>query len=638
MAEIGNSRVLVTGAAGFIGSHLTRRLVASGAEVHALTDVVSSVYPDRLLDLRRQITLHEGNIADRTAMEAIAKLVRPQIVFHLAAYTHVGKSWYRVDECIQSNVQGTVNLLLALEDVGYERFIYTGTSEIYGDIEVPFREDAKVNPISPYAVSKYSGERFCRMYQQGLGWPIVLVRPFNAYGPAQSPDRIIPETIVRALRGQELALTSGTQTREFNYVEDIAEGFELLATTPGIEGELFNIGGGEEVTIHDLVVEIVHQLGDPIEPKFGALEHRPNEIWRMYCDSSKARAALGWEPQALAARRPREDDRLVPDGAGRRTARRTRRDRRSGSSATRPISVVIPTRDRAHLLEECLVSLRKSLRPFDELIVADSASVSPDVKTVALAFDAKYIRCRLPGTSRARNAGWRAARHEIVAFVDDDVRVDTTWASALAKVFDDPGVAFVTGAIGWPATEGGVRTRRRRPGTPERAEARRLDDRDHRTQREPGRPAKRARTRRRVRRAARPRRALPGRGGPRSVRPAVRVGLRRALRTDRVLVPRGVAADPRVGRTAGCVRMGHRRARREAPAHRSSARVPGRADRDRRLVAASVGEVDRTARPDGHRRIARAARVHDRGVRDRDLHARPRRALPRPLVRDVAVV
>jgi nucleoside-diphosphate-sugar epimerase len=297
MAEIGNSRVLVTGAAGFIGSHLTRRLVASGAEVHALTDVVSSVYPDRLLDLRRQITLHEGNVADRTAMEAIAKLVRPQVVFHLAAYTHVGKSWYRVDECIQSNIQGTVNLLLALEDVGYERFIYTGTSEIYGDIEVPFREDANVNPISPYAVSKYAGERFCRMYQQGLGWPIVLVRPFNAYGPAQSPDRIIPETIVRALRGQELALTSGTQTREFNYVEDIAEGFELLATTPGIEGELFNIGSGEEVTIHDLVVEIVHQLGDPIEPKFGALEHRPNEIWRMYCDSSKARAALGWEPR-----------------------------------------------------------------------------------------------------------------------------------------------------------------------------------------------------------------------------------------------------------------------------------------------------------------------------------------------------
>jgi UDP-glucose 4-epimerase len=297
MAELNNARVLVTGAAGFIGSHLTRRLVAEGAEVHALSDGVSSVYPPRLVDLRGKIALHEGNIADRTAMEAIAKAIRPQIVFHLAAYTHVGKSWYRVDECIQTNIQGTANLLLALEDVGFDRFIYTGTSEIYGDIDVPFREDAKVNPISPYAVSKYAGERFCRMYQQGLGWPIVLVRPFNVYGPAQSPDRIIPETIVRALRKQELRLTSGRQTREFNYVEDIADGYVLLATTPGIEGDLFNIGGGEEVTIRQVVEHIMDVLGHPIEPAFGALEHRPNEIWRMFCDSTKARERLGWAPQ-----------------------------------------------------------------------------------------------------------------------------------------------------------------------------------------------------------------------------------------------------------------------------------------------------------------------------------------------------
>ena len=296
MAELRDSRVLITGAAGFIGSHLTRRLVAEGADVHALTDEVSAVYPGRLLDLRGKITLHEGNVADRTAMEAVAKAVRPSVVFHLAAYTHVGKSWYRVDECIQSNVQGTVNLLLALEGVGYDRFVYTGTSEIYGGVDVPFREDANVNPISPYAVSKYAGERFCRMYQQGLEWPIVCVRPFNAYGPAQSPDRIIPETIVRALRRQELLLTSGRQTREFNYVEDLADAFVLLGTTPGIEGDLFNVGCGEEVTIRDVVTEIVDLLGNPIEPKFGALEHRPNEIWRMYCDSTKARERLGWKP------------------------------------------------------------------------------------------------------------------------------------------------------------------------------------------------------------------------------------------------------------------------------------------------------------------------------------------------------
>jgi dTDP-glucose 4,6-dehydratase len=297
MASLSDSRVLVTGASGFIGSHLTRRLVAEGAEVHALTPAVSSVYPGRLLDVRNKIRLHEANITDRSAMDELAREIRPSVIFHLAAYTHVGKSWQRVDECVQTNVQGTVNLLKAFEAVGFERFINTGTSEIYGDIEVPFREDAQVNPCSPYSVSKYAAERFCRMFHQGLDWPIVLVRPFNAYGPAQTPDRIVSETIVRALRGHELKTTSGRQTREFNYVEDLAEGFVLLATTTGIEGELFNLGGGEEVAIRDVVTMILELMGDPISPEIGALPDRPNEIWRMYCDATKARERLGWAPK-----------------------------------------------------------------------------------------------------------------------------------------------------------------------------------------------------------------------------------------------------------------------------------------------------------------------------------------------------
>jgi nucleoside-diphosphate-sugar epimerase len=296
MVELREARVLVTGAPGFIGSHLTRRLVAEGADVHALTPSVSTVYPSRLLSARSDITLHEGNITDRTAMDSIAKHVRPQIIFHLAAYTHVGKSWQRIDESIQVNVQGTVNLLHALVATGFERFINIGTSEIYGDIAAPYHESDCPNPISPYSVSKYAAERFCRIFQAAWDLPIVLVRPFNAYGPAQSPDRIIPESIVRALRGQELRLTTGRQTREFNYVEDLCEGFIRLASVPDIEGELFNLGCGEEVSVRDLTALILDLLGNPIEPQFGALPHRPNEIWRMYSDSTKARERLGWTP------------------------------------------------------------------------------------------------------------------------------------------------------------------------------------------------------------------------------------------------------------------------------------------------------------------------------------------------------
>lgn len=295
MDALRGARTLVTGAPGFIGSHLTRRLVREGAEVYALSPDVSSVYPVRLTDLRNDIHIESANVADRSALDSIVQRIRPEYVFHLAAFTHVSKSWDRVDECVQGNVQGTVNLLYALKGE-FRRFLFVGTSEIYGDINVPFREDAQVNPVSPYALTKYAAEQFCRIFHGSYDWPIVMVRPFNAYGPAQTPDRIIAETIIRGLLRQELKMTKGLQTREFNYVEDLVDGMIRAATTPGVEGELFNIGCGEEISMRDIVTLILDLMGNPIEPEFGALPDRLIEIWRMYCDSTKARQRLGWAP------------------------------------------------------------------------------------------------------------------------------------------------------------------------------------------------------------------------------------------------------------------------------------------------------------------------------------------------------
>ena len=295
--ELAGRRVLITGGAGFIGAHLTRALVDIGADTHVLTSTVSSVYPHRLRPVRDGITLHEGNFIDSTAMKALVRQARPDVVFHLGAYTHVGKSWNRIDECIQANIQGTVNLLQALDGTGYERFVNTGTSEIYGNIDVPFHEDDCPNPVSPYAVSKHAAEQYCRLGITSQQWPVVMVRPFNAYGPGQTPDRIIPEIILRALRREPLKMTSGTQTREFNYVTDLVEGFLLAGVVPGIEGELFNIGCGEEVSIADLATAILDLMGNPIEAQLGALADRPIEIWRMYCDSTRARERLGWSPR-----------------------------------------------------------------------------------------------------------------------------------------------------------------------------------------------------------------------------------------------------------------------------------------------------------------------------------------------------
>ncbi|MHB8682285.1 MAG: NAD-dependent epimerase/dehydratase family protein [Acidimicrobiales bacterium] len=291
------SRALVTGASGFIGSHVVRALLNQGVEVHALTSAVSSVFPIRLVDLQGRFTLHEGSLTDRNALDVLVEAARPTHVFHLGAYTHVGKSWTRVDECIQVNVQGTVNLLQALQGSGYQRFVNLGTSEIYGDIEPPFREDKPVNPVSPYSVSKYAAECMCRVFHEGHGWPIVMLRPFNAYGPAQTADRVIPEIIVRALRGQDLLMTQGRQTREFNYVEDVAEGIIRAGVADGVDGELFNLGCGEDIAIRDLATLILDLMGNPVKAQFGALPDRPTEIWEMRSDSTRARRHLGWEPR-----------------------------------------------------------------------------------------------------------------------------------------------------------------------------------------------------------------------------------------------------------------------------------------------------------------------------------------------------
>ena len=298
MGRLDGRRLLVTGASGFIGSHVVRAAVDEGGEVFALIDEVSSVVPHRLMDLAGRITFVPGNLTDGYAMRHAVEASRPEIVLHLGAYTHVGKSFSHVSECIQTNVAGTSNLLQALEGSGYQRFVYTSTSEVYGGMDVPFREDGPVNPLSPYSVTKYAGELMCRMFVEAYGWPIVVLRPFNAYGPAQSPDRIIPEIIVSALRGTDVKLTEGKQTREFNFVEDLAEGFLLAGLADEeVNGRVINLGCGEEHSMREMAETILELMGGPVEAKFGALPYRPTEIWRMYCDNARARELLGWTPK-----------------------------------------------------------------------------------------------------------------------------------------------------------------------------------------------------------------------------------------------------------------------------------------------------------------------------------------------------
>jgi nucleoside-diphosphate-sugar epimerase len=291
-----NRRVLVTGGSGFIGSHLVHRLLAGGAEVSVMVRYGNVMKNERLRDCWKDILVVEADLRNRGALEAGLGKSPPEVVFHLAAYNHVGQSFVQVEECFDVNAKGTANLLDAC--AGAEKFIYMSTSEVYGhQTEVPFVETMCPQPISPYAITKYAGELYCQMKQRiGGEASVVVLRPFNTFGPYQSGKAIIPELIVDCLRGKTIQVTKGEQTREFNYVDNIVDGLLLAASSGKLDG-VMNLAGGEEITIRDLVTKIAELTGTRSQIEIGALPYRPTEIWRMFADSSRARAAIGWEPR-----------------------------------------------------------------------------------------------------------------------------------------------------------------------------------------------------------------------------------------------------------------------------------------------------------------------------------------------------
>lgn len=290
-------RVLVTGGSGFIGSHLVHRLLADGAKVAVTVRYGNVMKSERLRDCWDDIQVIEADLRNRGALEAGLREFPPEVVFHLAAYNHVGQSFVQVEECFDVNAKGTANLL----DVcpGTERFIYMSTSEVYGhQTEVPFIETMCPEPISPYAITKYAGELYCHMKQRiGGGTSVIMLRPFNTFGPYQSAKAVIPELIVNCLRGETIHTTMGEQTREFNYVDNIIDGLVLAASHPGQVEGVMNLAGGEEIAIRDLVNKIAALTETRSKIEIGALPYRPTEIWRMFADSSRARETLGWEPR-----------------------------------------------------------------------------------------------------------------------------------------------------------------------------------------------------------------------------------------------------------------------------------------------------------------------------------------------------
>jgi dTDP-glucose 4,6-dehydratase len=296
--EYRDRAVLVTGAGGFIGSHLVEQLVAAGATVRALVRYTSSGtrgWLDRS-PAAAKVEFIAADIGDRGA---VAKAMHGiDTVFHLAALIGIPYSYHAPDSYVRTNVEGTANVLRGALDAGVRRVVHTSTSEVYGTAQrVPIGEDHPLQTQSPYAATKAGADLLAMSYHRSFGLAVTTVRPFNTYGPRQSARAVIPAIITQALGGTTIKLGHTAPTRDFTFVGDIVEGFLQLAHADGAIGRVVNLGSGGEISIGDLAQRICELIGSRARVVRDAARERPDasEVERLCADISLARS-LGWAP------------------------------------------------------------------------------------------------------------------------------------------------------------------------------------------------------------------------------------------------------------------------------------------------------------------------------------------------------
>jgi dTDP-glucose 4,6-dehydratase len=292
--------VLVTGAGGFIGSHLAERLVDLGADVRALIEY-NSLGSWGWLDespLRGDVDVVLGDLRDRDS--TVAAAAGRDIVFHLAALIAIPWSYEAPAAYVETNVVGTLNLLRAAQDAGVELVVHTSTSEVYGTARyVPIDEAHPLQGQSPYAASKIGADKIAESFHLSFGLPVVTLRPFNTYGPRQSARAVIPTILTQLLVGESVSLGNLTPTRDFTYVADTVEAFVKVADAEPVVGRVLNIGSGREIAIGDLAerIEAVVERRAPIDLDPARIRPTGSEVERLCANADEARRLLGWEPR-----------------------------------------------------------------------------------------------------------------------------------------------------------------------------------------------------------------------------------------------------------------------------------------------------------------------------------------------------
>lgn len=295
-------KILVTGADGFIGSHLVEQLIKNGDKVKAFVYYNSfgnwgwlDTFPKELLD---EIEIFAGDIRDpngvRTAMNGVDE------VFHLAALIAIPFSYHSPDSYVDTNIKGTLNVLQAARDLGTKRVLVTSTSEVYGTAQyVPIDENHPFQGQSPYSATKIGADRLAESFYRSFDMPITIVRPFNTYGPRQSARAVIPSVIIQLLSGMTvIKLGSVTPTRDFNYVKDTAQGFIDIASSDKTVGQEINLASQQEISIGQLAQELIDQINPKARIICDAQRLRPekSEVNRLLGSNKKVKDLTSWKP------------------------------------------------------------------------------------------------------------------------------------------------------------------------------------------------------------------------------------------------------------------------------------------------------------------------------------------------------
>jgi dTDP-glucose 4,6-dehydratase len=292
--------VLVTGAGGFIGSHLVERLVALGARTRGLVHYNSTGSKGWLntSPVSDDIEIIFGDICDRDSLRQAVKGV--DVVFHLAALIGIPYSYHAPLSYLRQNIEGTVNVLQSALEFGVKLVVHTSTSEVYGTARyVPIDEGHPLQGQSPYAASKIGADKWAEAFHRSFGLPVTILRPFNTFGPRQSARAIIPTIITQALTQSEVHLGSLEPRRDFNFITDTVDGFIRIAEFPEAVGQVINIGSGREMSIGDLATTILNltEMKKPILSDKERIRPHLSEVERLWADCKKAHEIIGWQPK-----------------------------------------------------------------------------------------------------------------------------------------------------------------------------------------------------------------------------------------------------------------------------------------------------------------------------------------------------